>query len=226
MPAHAAAHADPARRLVFFDLDGTVARRDTLLPYVLRYLLPRPWRWWRLAAVLPPLIGFALGRGDRGVLKGSLIRAGLGGASTGEIERWNARFLPGLLSQGLFPGALAAIEAHRRHGDYLVLMSASVDLYVPEIARRLGFDETICSGVNWVDGRVDGRLRTANRRDEEKARCFVAAAAAHPGMATVAYGNSASDLPHMRLAGEAVMVNASPALRARSEAAGIECVRW
>jgi phosphatidylglycerophosphatase C len=188
MLQQAAALDAPARQLVFFDLDGTVARRDTLLPYVLRYLWPRPWRWWRLVVVLPPLAGFVLGRGDRGALKGALIRAGLGGASASQIDAWNARFLPGLLANGLFPGAIAAIERHRRSGDHLVLMSASVDLYVPEIARQLGFDETICSGVAWVDDRLDGRLQTANRRDEEKARCFRAAAAARPGTTTVAYG--------------------------------------
>lgn len=226
MHQDAAARAEPAPRLVFFDLDGTVARHDTLLPYVARYLLSRPWRWWRLAGVLVPLCGFAVGRGDRGALKGALIRAGLGGASARDVDAWNARFLPGLLENGLFPGALAAIERHRRQGDHLILMSASVDLYVPEIGRRLGFHETICSGVAWTAGRLDGRLRTANRRDEEKARCFRAAAGEHPGKATVAYGNSASDLPHMVLATRAVMVNPSPALRARAEARGIECVSW
>jgi HAD superfamily hydrolase (TIGR01490 family) len=220
------ARAGAAPRLVFFDLDGTVARRDTLLPYVARYLLPRPWRWWRLAGVLFPLAGFAVGRGDRGALKGALIRAGLGGASPGEIEAWNTRFLPGLLAHGLFPGALAAIESHRRQGDHLVLMSASVDLYVPAIGRHLGFDETICSGVAWTADRLDGRLQTENRRDEEKARCFRATAVAHPGMDTVAYGNSASDLPHMVLATQAVMVNPSPALRTQAEACGIRCVKW
>jgi phosphoserine phosphatase len=105
-------------------------------------------------------------------------------------------------------------------------MSASVDLYVPDIGRHLGFDETICSGVAWTDGRLDGRLRTANRRDEEKARCFRTAAGEHPGLDTVAYGNSASDLPHMVLATQAVMVNPSSALRARAQAHGIECVEW
>lgn len=226
MRQDAVARVDQAPRLVFFDLDGTVACRDTLLPYVARYLLPRPWRWWRLAGVLAPVLGFAVGRGERGALKGALIHAALGGASARDIEDWNTRFLPSLLETGLFPSALAAIGFHRRQGDYLVLMSASVDLYVPEIGRRLGFNETICSGVAWTGDRLDGRLRTANRRDEEKARCFRATAGDHPGKATVAYGNSASDLPHMVLASRAVMVNPSAALRARAEAHGIECVSW
>jgi HAD superfamily hydrolase (TIGR01490 family) len=211
---------------VFFDLDGTIARRDTLLPYIAGYLLRRPWRLWRLVGLLPPLLGFVVGRGDRGALKGALIRAGLGGASAATIEAWNECFLPGLLARGLFPAAIAAIDEHRRHGDHLILMSASVDLYVPEIGCRLGFDETICSGVAWTDGTLDGRLRTPNRRAEEKALCFRSAAAAHPHRPTVAYGNAASDLPHMMLASHAVMVNPSAGLRARAETHGIECVRW
>ena len=173
-----------------------------------------------------PVLRFTLGRLDRGALKGALIRAGLGGAQARDIDDWNSRFLPRLLAQGLFPGAIAAIELHRRRGDHLVLMSASVDLYVPEIARRLGFDAAICSGVAWTGGRLDGRLSTANRRDEEKARCFRATAGEHPGKATVAYGNTASDLPHMVLANRAVMVNPSKTLRRLAEAHGIECVRW
>lgn len=213
-------------RLVFFDLDGTVSRRDTLLPYVFGFLLRRPWRVWRLLGVLPPLLAFAQGRGDRGALKGELIHAGLGGANAAVVSDWNRRFLPGLLARGLHPDALAAIAGHRRDGDHLVLMSASVDLYVPDIARELGFQDTICSGVRWSGDRLDGRLATANRRDEEKARCFREYAARHGGCETAAYGNSSSDLPHMVLATRAVMVNPGPALLAQCQRLGIETVRW
>ena len=213
-------------RLVFFDLDGTISRRDTLLPYVAGFLLRRPWRAWRLLAVLPPLAAFAFGRGDRGALKGELIRAGLGGASREEVAAWSERFLPRLFARGLHADALAAIETHRLAGDHLVLMSASVDLYVPEIGRRLGFHETVCSGTRWQGERLDGRLATPNRRDEEKARCFRELAVHHPGVDTVAYGNTASDLPHMQLATRAVMVNPAAALRHHCAAQGIEVVRW
>ena len=148
----------------FFDLDGTISHRDTLLPYVARYLLHHPWRLWRLAGVLPPLLGLVTGRADRGALKGELIHAVLGGITAAEVEAWNARSLPHLLERGLFSAARAAIDAHRRHGDHLVLMSASVDLYVPELGRQLGFDATICSGVLWHAGRLDG----ANRLDRAR----------------------------------------------------------
>ncbi len=227
MDQDAAASRVSAPRLVFFDLDGTIARHDTLLPYVARFLLRRPWRWWRLVGVLPALLVFCVGRGDRGELKGAVIHAAMAGLSREQIEAWNARLLPGMLGSGLFPGALAAIEAHRRSGDHLVLMSASVDLYVPEIGRRLGFHTTVCSQVAWTsEGLLDGRLRSTNCRDAEKARWFRQLAADFPDRPTAAYGNSASDIPHMLLATRAVMVNPSSTLRAHTEARGIDCVRW
>ena len=156
MRQDAAARVDQAPRLVFFDLDGTVARRDTLLPYVARDPLPRPWRWWRLAGVLAPALGFAVGRGERGALKGALIHAALGGASSRDIEDWNTRFLPYLSRRAFSPSAVAAIAGHRRQGDYLVLMSASVDLYVPEIGRRARLQRDDLQRRR-VDGRSTGR---------------------------------------------------------------------
>jgi phosphoserine phosphatase len=200
-------------RLVFFDLDGTISRRDTLVPYALQHALRRrPWRLLWLPRVLPIVIRFALGGSDRGELKGALIAALLGSLTRDDIDAWNESYLPGLLRERVFPAALERIREHRGAGDRLVLMSASVDLYVPDIGRRLGFDATICSGV----------------RDDEKAVQLRAEVARHPGLPTVAYGNSASDLPHMVLAGHAVLVNPNAALRRAAEACGhqVEYVRW
>ncbi len=51
----------------------------------------------------------------------------------------------------------------------MVLMSASVDFYVPEFGRQLGFDQVISTGVAWNGDLLDGTLTTPNRRGEEKA---------------------------------------------------------
>ena len=190
-------------RVAVFDLDGTVTRHDTLVPFLVGWAVRHPRHLWRLWRLPFSLSRFALGLSDRGRLKASLVRQVMQGAGRDSVAAWADEFCRSRLPALLNPGALAAIESHRAAGDRLVLLSASVDLYVPAIGRALGFDETICSGVAWTAGRLDGRLQTANRRDEEKARCFRAAAVAHPGMDTVAYGNSASDLPHMVLATQA-----------------------
>lgn len=214
-------------RLAVFDLDGTITRHDTLARYVLGLLLRKhPWRLPALLLVLPALLRFALGRLDRGGLKSAFIRATLGGCRREEIEAWTALFVGDLIARGLFPPALAAIAAHSRAGDHLVLMSASPDLYVPAIASALGFAEFICTGLRWDGERLNGALTTANRRGEEKARCLEALRARYPGVEVVAYGNAASDLPHLKLVERGVLVNGSAAAQREARRRGIACAAW
>lgn len=214
-------------QLVVFDLDGTITRRDTLFPYACGFILwCKPWRLPLLLGVIPSLIGYLLRRNDEGHIKEAFIQCALGGSRRSEIESWTARFVPHLLQKGLFADALERIAEHRRLNDHLVLMSASTDLYVPRIARELGFAETICTEVRWEGEQLNGSLVTRNRKGEEKARCFNLLLEEHPGATTTAYGNSAADLPHLRLASHGVLVNGSRAARRRAQDLGVVCVDW
>jgi phosphatidylglycerophosphatase C len=214
-------------RLAVFDLDGTITRHDTLLPYALGYVVRK--RMWRLPAVLlvlPALLGHALGLVDRGRLKSAFIRATLGGCRRKDLERWTGTFVARLLTRGVLPQALQAIQAHAGAGDHLFLLSASTDLYVPAIAQALGFREAICTGLRWDGERLGGTLRTPNRRGEEKARCVAVLRARYPGVASAAYGNAASDIAHLQLVEQGVLVNGSGAARRIAMNLGITCVDW
>ena len=213
-------------KLVFFDLDGTITYRDTLLPYVLRCAARHPWRAIRLAGVLPALLRYLIGRADRGELKGALLHAGLGGMTREQLDAWTREFVPALLARGVFHDARVAVQGHLDAGDHLVLMSASVDLYVPEIGRTLGFHETVCSRVRWSGDRLDGRLDGPNCRDQEKARQLERIAPRFAGRDIVAYGNSAPDLDHLRLADKPVLVNAPPRLRKQADGLPVCFVHW
>jgi HAD superfamily hydrolase (TIGR01490 family) len=217
--------ANPTR-IAVFDLDGTITRHDTLLPYLAGYSRRHPlglWRLWRLPFTL---LRFALGLSDRGLLKASVVRQVMYGASRQAVARWNEEFCDSRLPGMLHPGALAAIARHRAGGDRLVLLSASVDLYVPAIGRRLGFDETICTGLSWSGDLLQGRLTTENRRGEEKRRCIVRLRAEHAGARIAAYGNAASDLDHLLIVDEPLLVNAASATRRRAAALGMACADW
>jgi phosphatidylglycerophosphatase C len=214
-----------AADLAVFDLDGTITRTDTLVPFVLGYLRSSPRRWPRLLRVPPPVVRFLVDH-DRGAFKGALIHATLGGLSRPELARWTERFVARLLRRGVYPQALQAIDTHRRRGDHLVLMSASTDLYVPQIARALGFDETICTRVLWNDDqRLDGRLASPNCRGMEKRRQLAALIERLAPGRVYTYGNSRADLPHMQLAQEATLVNGPARLRAAAPAE-LRRVRW
>jgi HAD superfamily phosphoserine phosphatase-like hydrolase len=135
-------------------------------------------------------------------------------------------FIERLLARGLLAGALMAIAAHRAARHHLVLMSASVDCYVPRIGTALGFDETLCTQVLWnADGTLDGRLAAPNLRGEEKARQLLALQSRLKPAATMAYGNSVTDLPHLRLASQGFFINGR-AVTIPPDAANIKVVEW
>ena len=211
--------------LAIFDLDGTLTRRDTLLPYIWGYLRRHPRRWWRLPLLLVPLGPYLLGRIDRGALKGALIRLALGEATRSELAAWSREFTMRLLRTGLYAEALTCIGAHQRSGAHLVLLSASPDLYVPEIARALGFDECICTELRWrEDGTLDGALASVNRRGPEKTRCVRSLLLSRQPRTSHAYGNSTADLGHLRLVSAGTYVNG--ATRHLADCPNVRAVRW
>jgi HAD superfamily hydrolase (TIGR01490 family) len=211
--------------IAVFDLDGTITRRDTFLPYLRGWRRHHPQRSWMWATVTA-LCRYAFSNGDRGVLKSDLIRGLMAGATEAEISEWSREFVDGLDDEMLCPGALEAIERHRGAGDRLVLLSASVDLYVPRIGTRFGFDETICTGVAWRGGHLDGALTTPNRRGGEKLRCVESLRARFPGIAIAAYGNSGSDLAHLRAVEHPMLVNGCHGARRAAGRFGIPVADW
>ncbi len=215
------------RAVALFDLDGTLTYHDTLLPFLAGYLARHPARRSRLWPLVPALLDYALGGRDRGRLKSQAIRAVMGGDRRPSIESWAERFVTALPGKGAFRTAgLATLEAHRAAGDALVLLSASPDLYAPLIGRLLRFDRTVCTEICWDGDRLDGRLRTANRFGEEKVRCLERLREEYPHAAVTAYGNSASDLPHLALADRALLVNGSSGARRAAARSGIPTARW
>jgi phosphatidylglycerophosphatase C len=212
--------------LALFDLDGTITRHDTLLGYLIGFLCRHPLRLLRAPQAAAAFVRFLLRRADRGELKSAWIRAVMGGVTRTDVEAWTARFVPRVIATDVRSDARAAIERHRSAGDTLVLLSASPDLYVPALARALGFAECVCTGVQWHGDRLEGTLTTANRRGEEKVRCLEGLRLRHLGLPIVAYANSVSDLAHLELADRATLVNGS--LRARRQAArlGVATLSW
>jgi phosphatidylglycerophosphatase C len=216
----------PALRLAIFDLDGTLTRRDTFAPFILRLLLRHPDRWWRMVLLLPPIAAWFAGRSNRGRLKGAIVHALFAGLTRNEVNAWSDHYSQQVVAGGMFAEALLRFRAHQSAGDITVLLSASPDLYVPRIAAELGASEVHCTQLKWNGDRLDGRLIGENRRGAEKVKVLEQLRARHPGLAAIAYGNSSVDLAHMVLCEESVYVNGSANLRQAHRAPGLTWVDW
>ena len=178
-----------------FDLDGTLTRRDTLKPFLVRaFGWPRvAWTFLRLA---PWALRVAAGRARVDDFKVRAIRRLFAGADPERLRavgRAHARAIQARLR----PAALARIEWHRAQGHRLVLASAAVDLYVEPLATALAFDHVVCTRLALVAGaageRYDGTLAGEDCTGAGKVRLIEAVLGPISQFELHAYGDSAGD---------------------------------
>lgn len=176
-----------------FDFDGTLTRRETLLPFLLHTLGAAAVA--RHALVLSPtLAGYALGLIDNDIAKERVFVRCLGGMRMDELQQEGERFavyvLPGLLRNE----AMQRLEWHKQQGHRCVVISASLELYVRPWAIKAGFDDVIATHLEThEDGCVTGKLSGANCFGVEKVRRLEALLGAREGYSLYAYGDSRGD---------------------------------
>ena len=179
--------------LAVFDLDGTLTRGDTLLPF-LRYV-SGTWRFLlRAPRAVAALAGFALGLRTRNEAKAGVLKAFLGGMSRSELERCAAAFARQRMPRMMRPEALERLAWHRARGDRCAVVSASPALYVEPWARAAGFDDVIATELEYdPQDRLTGRFVGDNCRGEEKVRRLEDYYGSLQRFRIHGYGDSAAD---------------------------------
>jgi phosphatidylglycerophosphatase C len=193
------------RPVAAFDLDGTLTRRDTLMPFLRRAVGRQRAYRAILASSLPLARAAALGGAHRDRAKAAFLRGVLAGVPREALAEAAESYADHVVIHGLRPDVRARVEWHREQGHELVLVSASPEIYVTPIGRRLGFDEVLATRLE-VDpaDRLTGRLVGANCRGPEK----VARLREWRGddlAVAYAYGDSAGDREMLALAARAVL---------------------
>jgi phosphatidylglycerophosphatase C len=144
-----------------FDFDGTLTRRDTLVPF-----LARLTSWSAIGAATARVVG--AGHVHRESVKRELIRFAVGGRSKGEVEAAARAYSIDVRSRLRAP-LVAQVAWHRDLGHELVVISASLRIYVEPVARTLGFDDVLAVELEEdEDGTLTGELEGANVRGPEK----------------------------------------------------------
>ena len=185
------------RHVAAFDFDGTVSRRDTLVPFLARASGRR-----RFAQVCGQL-GLSGARRsvdlrDRDDLKEQLLRALFAGRDEDELRHLGARYARDLLSDQLRSEVLARLDDHRRAGHQVLFVSASLVYYLEPLAELLGVDAVLAVEPEVREGRLTGSLARPNVRAEQKAlrlREWLGVDAQGPvdDVRIYGYGNSSGD---------------------------------
>ncbi|MBI3481020.1 MAG: HAD family hydrolase [Nitrosomonadales bacterium] len=176
-----------------FDFDGTLTRRDTLLPFLLHTL--GAWAVARDALLLSPtLAGYALGLIDNGIAKERVLIRCLGGMRMADLQQLGERFAADVLPALLRDEAMQRLSWHKQQGHRCVVISASLELYVRPWALKAGFDDVAATHLEIRgDGYITGKLSGANCFGSEKVRRLEALCGGTGAYTLYAYGDSRGD---------------------------------
>lgn len=185
-----------------FDFDGTLTRRDTLLPYLWRGL---GWPRFLLAVGLsgPWLAAFALRLMSNHRAKARLLQVSLQGRTEADISQWTAAFVADYLPAQWQKDMLARLRHHQALGHCCVIVSASPGIYLHQVGRVLGMQGVICTELASREGALTGHMATGNCHGQEKVRrlqAWLADRGIQGRIVLHAYGDSSGDIPLLNLA--------------------------
>lgn len=212
------------RQAAYFDLDKTVLATSTTLamgdPMRRSGLISTTALARGVVAQLPYLlIGADEAQGER--LMNQLARLSTG-VERSRLQEVVAQAMSTAIEPAVYTEALDLIEAHRRAGHDVVIVSGSAEEMVEPIAALVGADRSVASRME-VDGqdRFTGRI-SRSLLHGAKVEALEADARAH-GIdlsASWAYSDSVSDLPMLQAVGHPVAVNPDRDLRRRAQEEG------
>lgn len=219
--------------IAIYDMDETITRRPTLLPFLLSVSFRlAPWRVLLLPAVGAALAGYFVGAVDRARLKELNQRWLLGDTvDPKRLDGPSRRFARRTVAEGLKPGAVRQIAADRAAGKHLILATASSRFYVEAIGELLKFDAVIATEVTLLEsGHFSPRIHGGNCYGPGKAAKILdwmaSNGVAREDIHLTMYSDHISDIPSFEMADEAVVIDPAPELRAEAERRGWRIENW
>jgi len=180
--------------IVCFDFDGTLTFRDSFVSFL---FYGAGWCRFTLGGLvlLPYAIGFKLGFISSHRAKEVTLSHFFAGQSRQKLQLLAEAFANDVVPGLLRPKGLERIEWHRSQEHHLVLVSASLDLWLEPVARKLGM-KLICTRLRYVDGEFSGEIDGTNCYGPEKERKILER---YPGI-DYAYGDTRGDHEMMNMA--------------------------
>ena len=213
-------------RAAFFDLDGTLLRVNSG-----KLWFRRERAAGRLSRSVAIEAGIWLGLYGLGLMRAQTAlgraAASLAGQSEELIVHRTRDFFEEDLKQLFFPGARAAVEAHREAGDRLVLLTSSSTYLAECVKSYLNLDDVLAMRFEVDGGQFTGGIHTlcygsakvdvaeayAAREDIDLARSWF-------------YSDSITDLPMLERVGRAMVVAPDIRLSRRAKKMGWPVLDW
>ena len=187
-----------SKGIAFFDFDGTITTKDTMLQLVKFYKGKQAY-YGGMLKLLPWLIGMKLNLVSNTLVKEKFLALFFKGMSIKTFQEVCDDFVKNALPQLIRPQALATIQQLQQEGVSMVVVTASADNWVKGWCDCYGI-ACIGSCLEVKEGKLTGKLNGANCHKEEKVRRIKEQYQLSDFSTIYCYGDTKGDLPMLQLA--------------------------
>jgi phosphatidylglycerophosphatase C len=184
--------ADNRSIIAVFDFDGTLTHRDSLLPF-LKNLVGLNKFLRGLLLKSPILIAYFLKFISNHQAKEALLTYFLSGRSHSELQLFSAQFVQQQLPHLLKSEAINRLHWHQEQGHFIVIVSASLELYLAPWAQTVGIPLVVGTQLQVLDDVVTGNIQGENCYGAEKIKRLNMALGTLSHYCIYAYGDSKGD---------------------------------
>ncbi|MGE8684245.1 MAG: HAD-IB family hydrolase [Acinetobacter sp.] len=185
------------KALALFDFDGTLCNKDSFTGFIF-YSLSKRHIVRQAIKILPWIQGYYLNLYPAHAMRPRLYAAMFSQANHEQILKHAKSYAEELMSD-LNPTLYTQLKKHQNQGHEVVLVSASVDLYLKPIAEKLGV-RLICTETAFQNQKLTGRYQTMDCSGEQKKIRVLEQFNLQDYDQVYAYGNSEEDLAMFELA--------------------------
>lgn len=190
--------AEKKNKLVLFDFDGTLTRKDTL-PEILTFIHSKFYFIWGLLFLSPILFLYKINLLSAQVAKERIYAFFLKGVSEDFFQEKCDRFVSEKLPSLLRPNAIKSLLQFKRRGFEVIVVSASSENLLAPWCKAMQI-KYIATKLEVKNGKLTGNIDGENCNGFEKARRIKQLLDLSQYEEIYAYGDSKGDLPMLKLA--------------------------
>ncbi|MCF9045379.1 HAD-IB family hydrolase [Acinetobacter nectaris] len=189
--------------LALFDFDGTLYLRDSFTRFIF-YVLKSRYVFKKGVALIPWVQKYYLNLYPAPKMRKKLFYTMFEGFDSAHVEADGKNYAKTLLAD-LNPILWAQLKQHQELGHRVVLVSASIDLYLKPLCDLLGID-LICTKTEVMNGHLTGLYISEDCSGEEKKIQVLKSYPRDEYGSIYAYGNTHEDLAMLSIADFPFMV--------------------
>lgn len=180
-------------KLVFFDFDGTLTSRDTILPLCLFLGRKRGASAPKIGRVFAALMLLKLRILSNHRFKEEFCRRLLAGETRDRVDALAGSFATEHVAAILRPRVVRILHEHRQNGDEVYIVSSNFDFVLRPLLLALNVNGVFATEAEIADGRYTGRLLRPACAGLVKLSRVIETFGADRVREAVAYGDSADD---------------------------------